>query len=83
MQLTVRMPDEFRQKMDKLSKRMGLKRSDIVRLALKRFLEEESERDHRTPFQRVGQLVGSAESGIKDLGQRHRYYLAQRLRKAS
>jgi metal-responsive CopG/Arc/MetJ family transcriptional regulator len=83
MQLTVRMPDEFKQKIDRLSKKMGLKRSDIVRLALKRFLEEDNEGDHRTPFQRVSQLVGSAESGVKDLGQRHRYYLAQKLRKAS
>jgi hypothetical protein len=40
-------------------------------------------RSHRTPFQRVSRLVGSAEGGIKDLGQRHRNYLAQRLRKAS
>jgi len=83
MQLTVRVPDEFTQKMDKFSKRMGLKRSDIVRLALKRFLEEENEDDHRTPFQRVSHLVGSVESGVKDLGQRHRHYLAQKLRKAS
>ena len=83
MQLTVRMPDELREKMDRLSKKMGLKRSDVVRLALKRFLEEEDEADHRTPFQRVSRLVGSAESGIKDLGQRHRYYLVEKLRKAS
>ncbi len=83
MQLTVRMPDEIGQEMDKLSKKMGLKRSDIVRLALKRFLDEETEGDPRTPFQRVRRLVGSAESGIKDLGQRHRYYLAEKFRKAS
>jgi metal-responsive CopG/Arc/MetJ family transcriptional regulator len=82
MQLTVRVPDEFKEELEKLSKKMGLKRSDIVRFALKRFLNEENEVNHRTPFQRVAQLVGSAESGIKDLGQRHREYLARRLKKA-
>ncbi len=83
MQLTVRMPDEYEEKIALLAKRMGLKRSDIVRMALKQFVEENLETDQRTPFQRIGHLLGTAESGVKDLGQRHRDYLMKKIRKAS
>ena len=83
MQLTVRMPDEYEKKIELLAKRMGLKRSDIVRMALKQFVEENLESGQKSPFQRVSHLLGRAESGIKDLGQRHREYLIQRIRKAS
>lgn len=83
MQLTVRMPEEYKEKLKKLSKKMGLKRSDIVRLALKRFLEENHDGDTRTPFQKVSHLLGIAESGTKDLGRLHRHYLIQKIRKAS
>ena len=83
MQLTVRMSDDYEEKITLLAKRMGLKRSDIVRMALKQFVEENLESDQKTPFQRIGYLLGTVESGIKDLGQRHREYLIQRIRKAS
>ncbi len=77
------MPDEYEEKIALLAKRMGLKRSDIVRMALKQFVEENLETDQRTPFQRIGHLLGTAESGVKDLGQRHRDYLMKKIRKAS
>jgi len=83
MQLTVRMPNEYTKKLDNLSKKMGLKRSDIVRLALKQFLEEDHERNSRTPFQKVKHLLGIVESGTKDLGQLYRRYLLQKIRKGT
>ncbi len=83
MQLTVRMPDEYTRKLNLLSKKMGLKRSDIVRLALKRFLDENSEGNDQLPFEKVRNILGVAESGIKDLGQRHRHYLIQKMGKGS
>ncbi len=83
MQLTVRMPDEYTKKLNLLSKKMGLKRSDIVRLALKRFLDENSEGNDQLPFEKVRAILGVAESGIKDLGQRHRHYLIQKMGKSS
>ena len=55
-------------------KKMGLKKSDIVRLALKKFLDENSEGIYQSPFQQVKSILGVVESGIKDLGQRHRYH---------
>ncbi|NVL90700.1 MAG: CopG family transcriptional regulator [Desulfobacterales bacterium] len=83
MQLTVRMPDEYKSKLSKLTKEMGLKRSDIVRMALKQFIDGNLKKEQRSPFDKVGSLLGTAESGIKDLGQRHREYLIEKIRKAS
>ena len=83
MQLTVRMPDEYTEILNLLSNKMGLKRSDIVRLALKCFLDENSEDIHQLPFQKVKSILGVAESGIKDLGKRHRHYLIQKIKRGS
>ena len=75
MQLTVRMPDEYAEKLDVLSKTMGLRRSDVIRLAVKRFLDEDSKGTEPSPFQKVKRILGVGQSGMKDLGQRHRHYL--------
>jgi hypothetical protein len=83
MQLTVRMPDEYESLLDRLAKEMALKRSDIVRMALKHFFEEHQESPVQTPFQKVRHLLGVAESGIKDLGKNHRAYLINKIRKSS
>jgi antitoxin component of RelBE/YafQ-DinJ toxin-antitoxin module len=83
MQLTVRIPDEYKKKVAVVTQKLGLKRSDIVRLALKQFIEENLKADQRTPFQKVSHLLGIAESGIKDLGQRHRDYLIKKVQKAA
>ena len=83
MQLTVRIPDDYTEKLDGLTKKMGLKRSDIIRLALKQFFEESFEKDNRTPFQKVSHFLGIVESGNKDLGQHHREYLIQKMKRGS
>lgn len=83
MQLTVRVSDEYAEKLERLTKRMGIKRSDIVRLALKQFLEEGFEKDPRTPFQKISHLLGIVESGLKDLGKHHRDYLVQKIKRDS
>ncbi len=83
MQLTIRMPDEYNDKIEMLAERMGLKKSDVARLALRRFIEENLNDSKRTPYERAKHLLGTAESGIKDLGQRHREYLIKKIRKGS
>ena len=83
MQLTIRVPDEYGEKLSDLSGRLGLKRSDIVRLALKQFLESEGDKLKDRPFDRVRNLLGTAESGIRDLGQSHREHLVNRIRRES
>lgn len=62
---------------------MGLKKSKRTRIALKKFVEETLGGNKGTPFQKIGHLLGSAESGIKDLGPRHLEYLSRKIRKGS
>lgn len=81
MQLTIRMPDEYKDKMEILANKMGLKKSDIARLALKYFIEENIDDRKKSPYHKVKNLLGIAESGVKDLGQRHRDYLIEKVRK--
>jgi len=81
MQLTIRMPDEYRGKIEMLADEMGLKKSDIARLALKRFIEDSIDSEQVSPYQKVKHLLGTAESGIKDLGQRHREHIIGKIRK--
>ncbi len=83
MQLTIRMPQEYKEKIEVLAERMGLKKSDIARLALKEFIEENTVADGQSPYDKVKHLLGTAESGIKDLGQRHREHLIKKIRKGS
>lgn len=82
MQLTVRMPDEYKGKIQMLAEEMGLKKSDIARLALKRFIEENMGNEQVSPYQKVKHLLGTAEGGIRDLGQRHREHLIGKIQKA-
>ncbi len=81
MQLTIRLPDDQMNRIEQIAKQMGLKKSDVTRLALKQFINEHSEPAER-PFEKVKHLLGIAESGISDLGQHHRKHLIQKIRKA-
>ena len=83
MQITVRMPNAYGNKLDKLSKQMGMRRSDIIRLAMKRFLEGPDQTDQESPYLKVSHLLGIAESDVKDLGQSHRKYLIQKVKRDS
>ncbi len=76
-QLTIRLPAELVERLDQAAKRMQRSRSEVVRTALEGFLTGES---RERPIERVRDLLGRVESGVPDLGQRHREYLAQRLR---
>ena len=77
-QLTLRLPEALSEKLERSARRLRRKRSDVVRLALEQFLETEPE---TRPIERVRDLLGSVESGVPDLGQRHREYLVRRLRR--
>lgn len=83
MQITVRMPDEYAKKLNKLSKETGTRRSDIIRLAMKQFLERTHGTDRLPPYSRVSHLLGIVESNVNDLGQSHRKYLIQKVRRDS
>ena len=81
-QLTLRMPADLATKLDKVARHTRRKRSGIVRLAVEQFLGEAETKVERRPIELVRDLLGSMESGVPDLGQRHRDYLLKRLRRA-
>ena len=80
MQLTIRMPEEQMTMIEYIAKKMELKKSDVTRIALKKFIEEYNESTEK-PFTKVKHLLGIVESGIPDLGQRHRDYLIKKIKK--
>ncbi len=77
-QLTLRMPEDLAKKLERAARRLRRKRSEVVRLALEQFLD--SAPSEMRPIERVRDLLGRVESGLPDLGQRHRDYLLKRLR---
>lgn len=81
-QLTLRMPAALANRLERVAREMRRKRSELMRLALEQFLDGTSGRRQTRPIDRVRDLLGSLESGLPDLGQRHRDYLVRRLRRA-
>lgn len=79
-QLTVRLPDDLSTRLDQSARRTGRKRSDLVRQALEQFLGDSGTRSPTPPLDLVRDLIGAVESGLPDLGQRHREHLLSRLR---
>jgi len=80
-QLTVRMPERLVEKLDREALRHRRKRSEVIRLAVERYFEDSAAQAEIRPIDRVRDLLGSFESGIPDLGQRHREHLLERLRR--
>jgi antitoxin component of RelBE/YafQ-DinJ toxin-antitoxin module len=84
MQLTIRASDDLMSKIEKIAKEMGLKKSDVTRIALAKFADEYTLKiGEQKPFDRVKHLIGVTESGVKDLGQRHREHLVNRIKRES
>jgi metal-responsive CopG/Arc/MetJ family transcriptional regulator len=80
-QLTVRLPEDLDREVSSAAKKLRLKRSDIVRLALEQYLREPQVQEARAPYGKVKHLVGSIKSGIPDLGASHREHLVKRIRR--
>jgi len=80
MQLTIRMPDEHLLKIEKLAKQMGLKKSDVARMAIKKYVSDNEIREEVSPYERAKHLLGIAESGVSDLGQNHRRHLIEKIK---
>ena len=81
MQLTIRMPDDQMSRIEHIAKELGLKKSDITRMAIKKFIEEYNDSTVK-PFAKVKHLLGIVESGVPDLGQRHRHHLLKKIKGA-
>ncbi len=78
-QLTVRLSDPLSHALDAAAVEMQRKRSEIVRLALRKFLGLRPP-DDRSRADRVRHLLGSLETGIPDLAERHREYVLESLK---
>ena len=79
-QLTIRMPDEYFVSIQKIAKASGLKKSDVTRMAIRKFIEEYDDDKEIRPYEKVKHLIGKAESGISDLGTNHRKHLIDRIK---
>jgi hypothetical protein len=66
-QITVRLDEEFHEQITIVAKRLRRKRSDIVRLALEKFISEIDELNESKPYDQVKGLIGSVSSGIPHL----------------
>jgi hypothetical protein len=79
-QLCVRIDDRLGALLEARARSLGLRRSDVVRRALEREVGAASVGDQAPLLERMGELVGSVDSGIPDLGSRHREHIIERLR---
>ena len=75
-QITVRIPQELVEALDRLASQRGARRSEVVRQALRAYLERPAPEGER-PFDRVRDLAGSVYGGPPDLAARHREYLKE------
>ena len=79
-QLTVRLPDDLEKDIAMLANKLRLKRADIVRMALERFVQQTAGEEESNPYDRVKSLLGSVSSGISDLGESHRKHLLKKFK---
>ena len=73
-QITVRLSADLTEQIDHFAKRLRRKRSDIVRLALEKFISENEGLEEPKSYDQVKGLIGSLSSGIPLLGEAHREY---------
>jgi hypothetical protein len=80
-QLTVRLPDNLEKDISTLAKKLHLKRADIVRMALEKFVKQDGGEEESSPYDRVKSLLGSISSGTPDLGESHREHLLRKIKR--
>ena len=79
-QLTIRLPDDLEEDLSALTRKLRLKRSDIVRMALEKFIGEFKRSGKTKPYDRMASIIGTVSSGIPDLGAAHREYLLKKFK---
>ncbi len=77
-QLTVRLPDDLSASLEEAALCMRRKRSEVVRMALEEFLHLRAD---ASAARAVSSLLGSVETGVSDLAERHREYVLESLRR--
>ena len=79
-QLTIRVPDEYLTGIKKIASVTGLKKSDITRMAIKKYIDEYTAEKETSNYGRAKDLIGVVASGVSDLGKNHRNYMIQKIR---
>ena len=79
-QLTIRVPEEYLAGIEKIAHSSGLKKSDITRMAIKKYIDEYPLEKEVRPYGRAKDLLGVVASGVSDLGQNHRNYMIQKIK---
>ena len=79
-QLTIRMPEDYLAGLEKIAHSTGLKKSDITRMAIKKYIDEYPMQNAVTPYGKAKDLLGVVASGISDLGQNHRSYMINKIK---
>jgi len=78
-QITVRLPRDLSKALANAAKRTRTRRSDVIRLSLAAYLGPQATGRGR-PIDRVRGLIGSLQSGIPDLAEKHRKYVLESLK---
>jgi len=79
-QMTIRIPDDLAERLERRAQRMRRKRTELMRMALEEYLDKApSIEERKTAYQRATELklIGAVESGIPDLGSKHREHLEE------
>ncbi|MFA4911823.1 MAG: hypothetical protein WC649_12400 [Desulfobacteria bacterium] len=72
-QLTVRFPDDLEREVSNYAKKLRLKRSDIVRMALERFLRESYVLEQDMPYKKMSTVPISSKPLQVRSSQRNRF----------
>jgi len=62
-----------------IARELGLKKTDVTRMAINRFLSDYADAEKK-PYEKAKHLLGIAESGVSDLGSRHREHLLEKIK---
>lgn len=76
-QISVRIPVDLARKLDDAARARSADRSEVIRAALRLYLEGLPEPER--PWDRIEHLAGVARGGPADLGARHRKHLVDML----
>lgn len=79
-QISLRIPEPLLKRIDREARKRRIRRSDLVRLVLEAFVNDETATTGGRPYDLIRDLAGSLSGGPTDLGERHREYLRDLIR---
>jgi metal-responsive CopG/Arc/MetJ family transcriptional regulator len=77
-QITLRLSADLEKRLARAARLARRRRSEIIRIALEQYLSTQPD---TKPIDKVRDLIGTISTGIPDLGENHRKYLAERIQR--